>query len=437
MVRVAYSANVRHSVLDLWLALLAGDQVWVDGETEPSTRDQIAASLAVFATSILIVIVWSSIVIRIGTLNPRHLGATDRRFVALGIFTSGAALLLAYHPLRILRKQTTRPAAFFPALLIRGLSYLTVIIGVTATLPRLHLLGAWPIGVLGGADGTLTIWVLGASPEPIRWIRRFFFGPLHFGVLGGLVGSSIVLGHRPSTWVLFSLYLAMWVGLIGAGAALLVLDSISQQLDQNRVTDRADIAASEREYRAHWIHDDVLSEVQLASLRIASGTNSPRDIHNELLELDHRLRLRQLDETFRGGDVHIYEVVQPHLRRAQALNIELQRVPPHEATQRKISEADGRLMSRTISILTSNAINAGTTRLAVDLDPTERDDVVCLSITDDAGGFDLASIPAGRGLSTLIRDLGPNQLSRSDADGGSTISVLLPASAMTHESEPT
>jgi len=33
----------------------------------------------------------------------------------------------------------------------RGLAYLVVIAGVSATLPRLRLLGAWPIGVLGGA----------------------------------------------------------------------------------------------------------------------------------------------------------------------------------------------------------------------------------------------------------------------------------------------
>lgn len=424
---VADSDKNRYAALDLWMALLAGDPVWIDTDGDPSARDRMAAVLSLLAATFVVALVWATLFTRVGTINPSHITNTDRRFLGVGIATTAAVTLLAVHPFRIAVGQPTLPAKFWLRLTWRTVAFLAMIVGVATSLPRLRSLGAWPVGILGGADAALTIWALGIPQRPRTWLKRFLISPLHFGVLGGLLGSFVVVESSSKTGTLLGLYAAMWTGLVAAALTLQFLDSLSAQLESRREADRLHMVASERAHRAHWIHDDVLSEVQVASLRIASGTSTPSEILNELRELDHRLRLRQLDETFSGGEVHIYDILQPHLRRAQALKVNLLHVPSHEITKRCISEPDGRLLGRAIAVLTSNAINAGATQLSVDLIPVEGTSRVVLRVTDNAGGFDIRSIPEGRGLSSLIHDLGPGNLDRGDSQDGSIISVFLSA----------
>ncbi|MEQ9162545.1 MAG: hypothetical protein RLN74_07555, partial [Ilumatobacter fluminis] len=147
----------------------------------------------------------------------------------------------------------------------------------------------------------------------------------------------------------------------------------------------------------------------------------------ELEELDHRLRLRQLDEVMRGGEPHLYEILQPHLRRIQSLGIQLYRVPPLELTNRRTDSESAQLFHRAVSVLTSNAINADATRLAIDLFEVDGGQI-SLTVTDDAGGFDLDAVPAGRGLSNLVADLGPDRVRRRDTQNGSAVTVTLPLS---------
>src|SRR5690606_38528077 len=111
-----------------------------------------------------------------------------------------------------------------------------------------------------------------------------------------------------------------------------LLQSLALHFEDEYEAHRIDVAARERSHRAHWLHDDVLSEVRLASLRITNGSASPEQVQRELLDLDHRLRLRQLDEMIRDGTPPVYEVLQPHLRRLQSLGVELGSVPTHEVT---------------------------------------------------------------------------------------------------------
>ena len=73
-----------------------------------------------------------------------------------------------------------------------------------------------------------------------------------------------------------------------------------------------------------------------------------------------------------AGTPRIYEILQPHLRRAQNLGIRLDRVPTHEVTRLEVDEQCGRLLNRAVSLLTSNAINAGATRLSIDLQADRR-----------------------------------------------------------------
>ena len=127
-----------------------------------------------------------------------------------------------------------------------------------------------------------------------------------------------------------------------------------------------------------------------------------------------------------AGTPSVYEILQPRLRRAQNLGIRLDRVPTREVTRLEVDEQSGQLLNRAVSLLTSNAINAGATRLAINVQVIDGGTRLQLSVTDDAGGFDLAAVPDGRGLSTLIAQLGAAAVQRHDAPGGSMMVVCVP-----------
>src|SRR5690606_17027156 len=132
---------------------------------------------------------------------------------------------------------------------------------------------------------------------------------------------------------------------------------------------------------------------------------SPEQVQRELLDLDHRLRLRQLDEMIRDGTPPVYEVLQPHLRRLQSLGVELGTVPTHEVTGITLNEPEANLLNRVLSLLTSNAVNAGASTVSVGIWAPAG--ALEIDVTDDAGGFDLDNVPRGRGLHRLMTDLGP------------------------------
>ncbi|MGA1076615.1 MAG: ATP-binding protein, partial [Ilumatobacteraceae bacterium] len=186
--------------------------------------------------------------------------------------------------------------------------------------------------------------------------------------------------------------------------------------------ERRDLRTKEREMRVHWMHDDVLTEVKLAKLRVESSSDASAALR-EFDELDHRLRLRQLDESLRGGDVPLYEILQPHLRRVQSAGVRIERVPSLDQSSMRVDEETGRTIHRAVGNLVSNAITAGATTLSVSLlehlDPHR----VEISVTDDAGGFSLDDVEPGRGLWLLRRDLGDDAVEVVPVPDGSIVSV--------------
>ena len=404
------------SRLDLWLALLAGDRVWGDGDEDPSTREQAVCAFMLVALLSTLLVQWVA-------LATRTAGNLDQ----LSILTAGsfvAACLLAIRPVRLLLGRQTKPPGFLFSLLWRGVAYLTLIATTVALIGSFRFLAAIPLGLLGGSDALLTLWAIGVEPAPRQWVRRFLFSTVHFGVLGAML-AALFFDAGPSTLsTMLGIYVAMWLGVIVAGVAVLGMDKLSALVDAERLRREQLVRERERLMRAHWLHDDVLSEVHLSTLRLKSVGDLDA-ARAELEELDHRLRLRQLDEVMRGGEPHLYEILQPHLRRIQSLGIQLYRVPPLELTNRRTDSDTAQLFHRAVSVLTSNAINADATRLAIDLFEVDRGEI-SLTVTDDAGGFDLDSVPAGRGLSNLVADLGSERVRRRDTRNGSAVTVTLP-----------
>jgi signal transduction histidine kinase len=412
------------SKLDLWLAMLAGDRVWADGDSEPSTRQQAVSAFMLVTLFITLLVQWVALTGRVDVFAEDGLTTGDRRLLLLTGASLLAAGVIAIRPIRLLLDRQSDPPSFLASLLWRGLAYLVLIASTAAIIGRARFLAAIPLGLLGGSDALLTLWAIGMSPRPWAWMKSFLFSTVHFGVLGALLAAMFVGPGESALVPMFEIYIAMWLGIVIAGLTVLGADKLSALVDAQQAAKEAEVRERERLMRAHWLHDDVLSEVHLSTLRLKSAADVDA-ARAELEDLDHRLRLRQLDEVIRGGEPHLYEILQPHLRRAQSLGLQVYRVPPLEVTERRVDQDAARLVHRVVSVLTSNAINAGATRLGLDLLPLDRDRIV-ITVTDDAGGFDLDAVPAGRGLSNLRVDLGRSAVRRRDVTGGSAVSVTVP-----------
>lgn len=423
-------------VFDLWIALLAGERIWHDGPIQPGPRERISAAIALVGAACTVAVIWVAVGARFDPFDLDEITTRRAALLAFMIAATVAAVPLAVRYEHILRGRETigRPLWFEFAWRTTALVLLTAVLA--GALLRAYTPGAVPLGILAGADASLTLCALGVTPQAWTWVWRFLIGPVHFGVLGALLAVAAFGGSLPALRTLIGLYAAMWVGLIVAGLTVAMIDRLGHAVDQRVAEEVHESVASERARRAHWLHDDVLSEVHLATLRISSGTATPEQINDELLDLDHRLRLRQLDDMMAASAPRIFEVLQPHLRRAQNLGIALDHVPTHEVTRLELDEQSGRLLNRAVSLFTSNAINAGATRLALDVVLIDGGARLVLRVTDDAGGFDLADVPDGRGLSTLIKELGAGAVQRYDAPGGSmmvaTIALRQPDHSRDH-----
>jgi signal transduction histidine kinase len=413
-------------VFDLWISLLAGERIWHDGPIQPGPRERISAGFALVGTACTVAVIWVAVGARFDPWDPDAITTRRATVLAFMIAATLAALPLAVRYQRIVRGHEAVGRPFWFEVTWRTTAFLLLTAVVAGALPRAHTPGVVPLGILVGADASLTMWALGITPQARAWVWRFVGGPVHLGAVGALLAVAAFGESIPTLRTLIGLYAAMWVGLIVAGLTVVMINRLGLAVDQRVAEEVHDSVASERARRAHWLHDDVLSEVHLATLRISSKTATPEQINDELLDLDHRLRLRQLDDMMSADALRIFEVLQPHLRRAQNLGVHLEHVPTHEVTRLEVDEQCGRLLNRALSLFMSNAVNAGATRLSIDLRVIDGGERIVVSVTDDAGGFDLATVPDGRGLSTLIDQLGAGGVQRHDAPGGSTMVATIP-----------
>lgn len=407
--------------LDPWLALLAGDRVWVDEEEIPDVRRRVAGALAILGLGVVVSLMWMSVIQRIGRGNP-----LPPSQLAAGLATL-VSLLLAARPLEVLLGRPARPSAFTVRLLWRAACFLTLVLAIAYQMPGWPAVAGWALGVTIGADVMMSSWALGVQPDPLHWWRRFLLSPLHFGVLGALAAVAIMPGYLPRLWSLIGPYAALQIGLVVAVLTCLALTAISEQLDRDLDAARQEATGDERRYRAHWLHDDVLAEVRLTNLRLQRGDLDATSAAAALDELDHRLRLRQLDEMFATGTIRLADIIQAHVRRTQALGVRFSAMPSLDAAGRRVDEETGRRFARVIAVLMSNAVNAGATTLALGLEAEP--ETIVVRLADDAGGFDLESVPAGRGLDSLTDELGAGNLQRIGLPGGSLMIATIATDA--------
>jgi hypothetical protein len=400
--------------IDLWLALAAGAEAWHEGD-RPAPGAHHIETLAIVAAASWPVTVAASGIIPVG----------PREYVLVAIVIVVAMVMVAplIGPDRIRRFYPPPPG--WAALRIA-----CVIGGVTcgaALLPGLALLGAWPLGVAAGLDIARTAQVLGITVMPRLWWRRAALSAAHVGVLLGVLAVIVIGEPTVSPSRAYALY---GTGVLLSIAAAFTLAATKR--DRNDIEARLDahmeaLADSEFRRRGHWLHDDVCSEIRLTRLRLESGMVQPESVATELDELDHRLRLRQLDEFLSAREVRVAEVVQPFLRRAQQQGLVVVDSPTLDTAGRTVDTDTGRRLQRVLAVVVSNALQAGAHELAVRL--TWDGPELLVEIEDDAGGFQGEPLVPGRGLEALADELGSGNLDVGAGAKGARIRARLVTAA--------
>ena len=397
--------------LDLMAALAAGAEAWSDGHA-PGPQMQHIEALAILASASWPVALMATGVTPTG---PREL-------VLLAVLWAAVIVLLA----PILGGANTRsrlPRSPVAMGALRVTCVVAAVVAGGALVPTRALLGAWPLGVAAGIDVTRTALAIGVIPEPWAWWRLIMRSAPNLVLVAMVVGALVIDPPQITRLRVVVLY-GTGVGLtaIGALTSASALKFRTMQMDQLDEQRRVIVAAEFRN-RGHWLHDDVCSELRLTRLRLDSGLVSPEQVASELDALDHRLRLRQLDEFIGAGSVRVAEVVQPFLRHAQQRGITLVDTPSLDTAGRTIGGESAQLLRRVMAVLVANAEQAGATTLGVRL--TWDGDHLVVEVADDAGGSPPDSLPPGRGLDVLRDQLGDNSLHITGGERGVVVRAVI------------
>ena len=400
--------------LEFWIALAAGEPVWADPDDEVSPIERMAASIELFALATCITIIWTGALMR---------GEPSTGFTAVAPWLATTALLfMMVRPVRLVL-EFRRQAQLWPSFAARVDLITITVASMMPSSPMFGLMSMWPLAVALGIEAALCSWALGFNVEPVRWWTNFLRSPLHMGVVGGVAASVLYLGISDAAATVIPIYVVINLCVLGSASVALLLDRFRTDLDERRHEEVSAAAAAEHRQSAHWLHDDVSAELKLIELKLRNGSFESDDVAAALSELDHHLRLRQLDELYQSGTVRLAEILQPFVRNAQSRGISITAVPTFDDASAIVDERLGRLFGRAVAVTAANAMLAGAAELGfvVHSDDTS----IVLSVSDDAGGFDLASVPAGRGLWQLGQELGSANISVEPCGKGSTVTVVM------------
>lgn len=247
------------------------------------------------------------------------------------------------------------------------------------------------------------------SIEPVTWVRDG-------AVLAGVVGMALAIRRVDvgSTVLLATAALAL--------SRLMTIGILSALRHHQRVleVERLEAATEERRRRANWIHDELLSELRLARLRLETADGGTRQALSELTDIEHRLRMRQLDAELESGGTRLAEIIQPFVRMVIGVGCRVEGVPSAEVAGRWIDARAGYELRRFFGVAVPNALLAGATVVVFEVEVDDRWLVV--RIRDDAGGFDPDGVPVGRGRERLAREFGVDRLTTVVDDVGTTFS---------------
>ena len=225
----------------------------------------------------------------------------------------------------------------------------------------------------------------------------------------GCVAAGVIAGSAAFDRVPLGRSIVLVSGALAIAWAFAALIRVALRQNQRAIeAERADAEAAERRRRANWIHDEILSELRLARLRIETAEGGTRQALTELMDIEHRLRIRQLDAELEAGGTRLAEIVQPFVRMVIGAGCRIEGVPSAEVAGTWIDATSGYELKRFFGVAVPNALLAGATLVVFEIVLDGRRLVV--RIRDDAGGFDPDQVHVGRGRERLERELGPGRL---------------------------
>jgi hypothetical protein len=412
--------------LDRYLAIAAGPASWRD-DRRPTTADLTAGCLELAALG-------GVLTVTLTAASHRHgLGA---RWVPFVLVAAMAAVLLAvagptarwvFGPDRHSRRRRLVDLRVVAA--CRTVGFAAAVALWAIVVGGSHVQDAWMFGVAGGCEATLGARTIGAPNHAWQWWRRVVAGPAHVLLALAAIAVGVSIGGSDGLVAGVATYFALQIAAFVAALQAWELERIRRH-HVAELRDHAESAERHRHrQRAHWLHDDVCSELRLLRLQLETRQIEPGDVPDRLDELDHRLRIRQLDELLRSGRVRLAEVIQPFVRRAQAHGLTVREVPRFEQASLELDEHTGRMVQRTAAVLMTNSIQAGASVIGIRATIEPDSGRFALEFDDDAGGFDIVALPPGRGLDSLRHELGPETLELRRTDTGTCARVVfaLPA----------
>jgi hypothetical protein len=291
----------------------------------------------------------------------------------------------------------------------------TALLGPVAPLP------VWPLGGVLGCECALTAWSLGVDMTGRAWWWRFQRSSINAGIV---LACMVVVAVGPDqAGEVLAVLLTFQVIAVATASTCAGLNHLRRILDQRASRARIDALTDGHKRLAYWIHNAVTTPLRDVRLRVDAGELDTEDVVAALSEVERQLRARQLEEVLETGSVQVAELLQPHVRWAQEREVEVTEVPRFADPTVAIEGEVGRQVHRALEVLVPNAVAAGATKLAfrVVLAP----DDVTVEVEDDAGGFELAEIPAGRALHTLQQEFGPGRVTCEQTATGSKVAVVV------------
>lgn len=392
-----------------WVALAAGAAPWRSDDSPRTSIHRLVGFVEVLALLCCLGTAWGM------TLHD------DRALTAAAVASVSVAALLIDPVLLVFRRPpVSRNVPFY--LFVHGFMLVLVGLCLLAVLPGWAALFSVSLGVALGADVSLTLLDLGWKPRPMRWWVDFFISPLHIGIVGGFA-AAVVVGSETALHDVWPIYVAIQLWYVVALLTAWCISDIVDRMEDDRLAILAEIREEENRRRAHWLHDDVCAQLRLITLRLQTGTTDGDEIVRLLDDLDHQIRLRQLNELSAAGKVTVAEVLQPYIRRAQNLGVRIDSVPAFDEAAVELDECEARQLARAAGVLSSNAMNAGATALRFEVTSVAGE--LRLTVADDGPGLRADEVPAGRGLWTLGRELAPGGISVLDADSGAAVRATI------------
>lgn len=402
---------------DLGLALLTGAAGWRDRNSSYSP-----AELAVTVVLVAALVAVLSVLLMSAALpaDDAALAGAARWPAAIGAtltLVAGVAPTLAW-PFGW-RPQRAGPLREMAVVRIAAA---VVVVGCwTALMGPLAWVAIWPLGGVVGGEVVLTAWALGLDPGGPELWWRFQRSSIHLGVV--LVCVVVVVQGTERTWPVLGVLAAFQVIAFTAALTCALVRALRHAFADHDAKLAADVTAEAHGHLAYWLHDAVTTPLRHLRLRAQAGQVSMAQVADALEHQEHELRRRQLDEELSTGSVQIAQLVQLQVRRAEDQGVRVVEVPRFGEAAPVVEGGAGRLLQRALDVLVPNAIGAGAGELGFGIS-TEGGGVV-VEVEDDAGGFQLADVPAGRALDALQRDLGPGRVTVTPTGAGARVRVVV------------